>query len=76
MIESMIPFARNIARQSATMLLKRCRNVCIDTEDIIAEAFLAATETANNAMEKRHTKRRGNSGVYIQQYREELENIV
>lgn len=52
MIESMIPFARNIARQSATMLLKRCRNVCIDTEDIIAEAFLAATETANNAMKR------------------------
>ena len=52
MIESMIPFARNIARQSATMLLKRCRNVCIDTEDIRAEAFLAATETANNAMKR------------------------
>ena len=52
MIESMIPSARYIARKNMKMLLKDCRNVCIDTEDIIAEVLFAVTEAADNAMKR------------------------
>lgn len=51
-IESMIPLARIMARKSAAMLLKNCRNGCLDMDDITAEAFLIITETADNAMKR------------------------
>lgn len=62
-IESMIPIAKYIAKKSATMLLKNCRNGCIDMDDITAEAFLIVTETANNAMKRGIPK-----GTEISQY--------
>lgn len=62
-IESMIPLAKVMARKSASMLLKSCRNGCIDMDDITAEAFLIITETANNAMKRGIPK-----GAEISQY--------
>lgn len=62
-IESITPLAKAMARKSAAMLLKGCRNSCMDMDDITAEAFLIATEIANNAMKRGIPK-----GAEISQY--------